>query len=114
MYVAKRWNSYGFAIPLPMIYMQYAYNLPLWPPVFIKMMCVICYAPALSLILAAFLKSGTSRPVGWTAHKCVGKSAHGCERLVLKREIRVGGQVQPGVGGKLLQLLPHPHALRSV
>jgi hypothetical protein len=26
----------------------------------------------------------------------------------------VGGQVQPGVGGKLLQLLPHPHALRSV
>jgi hypothetical protein len=48
----------------------------------------------------AFFKSITSRPVGWIAHKSVGKSAHCRERWVLQREIRVGV--------KLLQLLPPP------
>ncbi len=42
----------------------------------------------LTLSLTAVLESVVSRPVGWIAHKSVGKSAHGCERWVLRREIR--------------------------
>jgi hypothetical protein len=55
----------------------------------------------LNLILTAFLNFVTSRPVGWIAHNSVGKPAHGPERWVLQKEIRVGGGC-PGMGEKLL------------
>jgi hypothetical protein len=55
----------------------------------------------ITLTLIAFLKSVHSRPVGWIAHKSVGKSAHGHERWVLQLEIRVGADVA-GDGRKLL------------
>ncbi len=51
------------------------------------------------LVFLLVLKSVTSRPVGWIAHKSVGKFAHGHERWVLQREIRLGVGAARG-GGK--------------
>jgi hypothetical protein len=47
----------------------------------------------------AFLKSVTSQPVGWIAHKSLGKSAHGPERWFCKEILGWGAGVTGG-GGK--------------
>jgi hypothetical protein len=53
----------------------------------------------LTLSLKGFLKSVTSRPVDWIAHKSVGESAHSRERWVVQREIRAR-EGAAGGGGK--------------
>ncbi len=63
----------------------------------------------LTLTLRAFLKSITSRPVGWIAHKSVGRSAHGRERWVLHREIRVGVRGRARGGGKVATVTAPSH-----
>jgi hypothetical protein len=53
-----------------------------------------------------FLKSVASWPVGWIAHKSAGESAHGGERWVLQREIRVGGGCSQGWGKASIATAP--------